>query len=263
MPKYRIGVRAHDYGKLRPEQLMEAIAKDGWEGVQLAMPKAIAGVESFGEVDADITEKVRRAAERYGERIFVLGVYVDLGQADEIMRKAAVKTFLSQLSCAKALGAACIGSETTNWMQQPAGTTRQQGLRQVIRSMEEILPEADRLGVTVALEAGYEHTMNTPEAVKEILASLPGNHIRMIFDPGNLLGPEWMDQQEKLFAQAMEAYGDKILVVHAKGMRIAKDGRRTACPFSAGEIDYAAIRRVMRDLPQEEILVTREERCPP
>jgi L-ribulose-5-phosphate 3-epimerase len=188
MPKYRIGVRAHDYGKLRPEQLMEAIAKDGWEGVQLAMPKAIAGVESFGEVDADITEKVRRAAERYGERIFVLGVYVDLGQADEIMRKAAVKTFLSQLSCAKALGAACIGSETTNWMQQPAGTTRQQGLRQVIRSMEEILPEADRLGVTVALEAGYEHTMNTPEAVKEILASLPGNHIRMIFDPGNLLG---------------------------------------------------------------------------
>ena len=43
----KIGIRAHDFGRLPPVRLAEKMAAQGVEAAQLAIPKAIAGVESY------------------------------------------------------------------------------------------------------------------------------------------------------------------------------------------------------------------------
>lgn len=43
----RIGCRAHDYGKLPAAALAATLRAKGYNAAQLAMPRAIAGIEDF------------------------------------------------------------------------------------------------------------------------------------------------------------------------------------------------------------------------
>ena len=71
--------------------------------------------------------------------IAVDGTYVELSYADEDKRRAEVAKVLSQIPVAKALGAGCMGSETTNMAKQP-GVTRKEAQEALLRSLGEILP---------------------------------------------------------------------------------------------------------------------------
>lgn len=255
--KFTLGCRGHDYPKTSPEQLFELIAKDGWTHIQLAFKKSFPEIKSYEQVTDEFVERVKRAADANGIKISVLGVYVDLGLMDEEKRKAAVKDFISQLWVAKKLGAV-IGSETSNWNKQPEGTSREAGLEQVKKSMDEIMPIAKEMGVTVALEAGYEHTMNSIEAIREIFTRYPD--LKAIFDPGNLVGPEWLDHQQELYSRAMEIYGDRIRCVHFKGVRF-EDRKRFSCLLEESDVNYQAAFDCLKKLEQD-IPVSREEAIP-
>ena len=57
----QIGVRAHDFGKQEPHDLFMQIADAGFEAIQLALPKAVAGVNSFDDVNLEVVNKVAKA----------------------------------------------------------------------------------------------------------------------------------------------------------------------------------------------------------
>ena len=61
---------------------------------------------------------------------------------------------LSQIPVAKALGAGCMGSETTNMAKQP-GVTRKEAQEALLRSLGEILPACEEQGVLFAVEFVY------------------------------------------------------------------------------------------------------------
>lgn len=42
----KIGVRAHDYGKMEIEELAEVLHKEGYQAAQLALPKAFKGLNN-------------------------------------------------------------------------------------------------------------------------------------------------------------------------------------------------------------------------
>ena len=46
----RIGCRAHDYGKLPAAALAATLRAKGYNAAQLAMPRAIAGIEDFSHM---------------------------------------------------------------------------------------------------------------------------------------------------------------------------------------------------------------------
>ena len=56
----KIGIRAHDFGCLPPVRLAEKMAAQGVEAAQLAIPKAIAGVESYAQVSDRPAARDRR-----------------------------------------------------------------------------------------------------------------------------------------------------------------------------------------------------------
>ena len=147
MPEFIIGARGHDFGRHTPEELLTSIGKAGFRCTQLAYTKAIEGVKSY----ADITP--------------------ELSYADEDKRRAEVAKVLSQIPVAKALGADCMGSETTNMAKQP-GVTRKEAQEALLRSLGEILPLCEEQGVLFAVECVYYHAMNTPEAVKMVLDTM-------------------------------------------------------------------------------------------
>ena len=57
----RIGCRAHDYGKLPAAALAATLRAKGYNAAQLAMPRAIAGIEDFSHITDQQLVEIRTA----------------------------------------------------------------------------------------------------------------------------------------------------------------------------------------------------------
>ena len=245
MPEFIIGARGHDFGRHTPEQLLTSIGKAGFRCTQLAYTKAIEGVKSYADITPELVEATKAAVAASGVSIAVDGTYVELSYADEDKRRAEVAKVLSQIPVAKALGAGCMGSETTNMAKQP-GVTRKEAQEALLRSLGEILPLCEEQGVLFAVECVYYHAMNTPEAVKMVLDTMASPNLRVICD----------------FANYISWYGDKIAAVHFKGQNFQPDGTLYSTSLEDSCVDYAGGFAMLKAMPQAALPVLREEAVP-
>ena len=231
-----IGVRAHDYGKKLPTELFKAIAEDGWKAVQLAFPKAVEGVDSFDDVSVEVVGEVKTAIELTGVSVAVLGVYVDPSLIDEVKRKEQTRLLLQALPQAHMLGAGCVGTETT---------VRDEfsDIKSLYRSLEELLPEAERLRVNLGIEPVHRHVLHTPELTRQMLYDFPSPSLKIIFDPLNLLTPETIDTQNDLWKRCIDCFGEYIIAVHMKGASREQDsnGMLADVPFVSSVLDHLSL----------------------
>lgn len=261
MPRYTLGARGHDYGNGAVKDIFAKIKAGGWDCTQLAFKKLVAGIGSYQDVTPEVVKETQAAMREVSMEVAVLGTYVELGILDETQRKKDVSDFISQLAVCKALNAGCIGSETTPLSRQPEGFALADAGKALRKSLEAILPEAERQGVIVGLEPVWCHTMNSVEATRSVLDDMQSPNLKIIFDIANLLAPEWVEKQEVLYCRAMESWGDQVVAVHFKGE--SYDGTRfRSCGLKESIVDYRAAFRAMKGLPQEMIPVLREEAKP-
>ena len=109
----RIGCRAHDYGKHTPVQLAHILHTAGYTGAQLAMPRAIEGIEDFASVTNAQLSAIFQAFDAEDIEITVLSCYMDLSAPDEPARLAGLENVKRCLRYAKQVGARMVGSETS------------------------------------------------------------------------------------------------------------------------------------------------------
>ena len=261
MPEYILGVRAHDYGKGSVKEIFGNIRKDEWKCIQLAIKKLVTGVINYEDVTRNVITDIREALTVAALEVAVLGTYVELGALDAAKRQKDVSDFVSQISVCKELNAGCMGSETTYLDSRCSLLIRDEAINTLLQSLETIMPEAERQGVMIALEPVWFHTMNTVENTKRVLDSIQSPNLKIIFDPGNLLGSEWVNKQEELYYKAMECWGEKIVAIHFKGLKDIEKGYNP-CSFKDSVVDYGIVFDVLKFLPQKEIPVLREEAIP-
>lgn len=261
MPQYILGARGHDYGKGKVKDIFTQMHDDGWACTQLAFKKLVEGVKSYADVTPELVKEVEAAMKEVPMDIAVLGTYVELGLMDEVRRQKEVSDFISQIPVCKALNIPCMGSETTSIEKQPAGTSFADAQKQLLKSLEAIMPEAERQGVIVAIEPVYYHALNSVETTKMVLDSIKSPNLKVIFDPANLMSAEWVEKQDVLYGRAMEAFGELIMAVHFKGVCYDENGRRPS-RLEDSIVDYAAAFDAMKGLPQKVLPVLREEAVP-
>lgn len=263
MPTFRIGARGHDFGRQAPLELFSSIGAAGFCCTQLAYTKAVEGIKSYGDVTPAVVQATQAAIQATGVQVAVYGTYVEIAYADEEKRQAETAKVLSQIDNAKALGALCMGTETTSMAKQP-GVTRREAQRSLLRSLEQILPVCEEKGVLFGVECVSYHSMNDPEATKLVLDSIASPNLRVICDLANYIGPEdaSLDAQRRMWDRVGNLYGDKIVAVHFKGQRFTPEGKLCSCSLEDSCIDYAGGFAMLRALPQKELPVLREEAVP-
>lgn len=261
MADFILGARLHDYGHGTPDELFGRVAADGYAAVQLAYKKCVPGVKTYADVTPQLVEQTVEAGRKHHIWVAVLGTYVELALDDEERRLRNVADFKSQLAVCKALGAGCIGTETTSMALQPASTTRERAQYLLCKSLETILPEAEQLGVSVGIEPVSYHSMNTPEATRHILDTMASPALKVIFDAGNLLTADAVQNQPQLWDRVGSLLGDRIVAVHFKGEVFGPDGAHHSSSLEDSVIDFASAFRMLRTLPQT-LPVLREEAVP-
>lgn len=261
MPKFIVGARLHDYGKGTPDELFARVSADGFSAVQLAYKKCVPTVKSYADITEALVNDTIAAEKAHNIQVAVLGTYVELA-INDARRLQNVADFKSQLAVCKALGAGCIGTETTKMCDQPAGTTREEAQELLCRSLAEILPVAEELGVTVGVEPVTYHSMNSAAATRHILDTMRSPNLKVIFDLSNLVDADNVNAQNRIWNDIGELVGDKIVAVHFKGQAFNPDGSLLHTSLEDSLTDYAGAFAMLRQLPQEVLPVLREEAVP-
>jgi L-ribulose-5-phosphate 3-epimerase len=240
----RVGVRAHDFGRLPADELAARIAAKGFSCVQLALNKAIAGLElQPGELNSARAKQLGGAFQKHGVEIAVLGCYINPLHPDAATRASLFRWFKNHLRFARDFGCGIValesGSVNANYSPHldNAGEAAFQAL---LASLGELVAEAERCGVTVGLEAVTSHVVSTPPKMRRVLDAIPSANLRVVFDPVNLLSRENFLQQPRVLAEALDLFGDKIAVVHSKDFIVEAGGLKTV-PAGRGRLDYARL----------------------
>lgn len=256
----KIGVRAHDYGKMEIEQLAKTLHECGYECAQLALPKAFTGIESYGDITLKHLEAIRGAFEKYEIEIPVFGCYMDLGNPDETVRKNAVATMKMCLAYSKEVGAKVLGTETA--YPRLTAEEKKRWYPYMMDSILRVLEEAQRLDVKLAIEPVYWHPLDSLEAVLDVMEKADDEkHLRMIFDASNLLEFPDSTNQEAYWTGWLQTIGKYVEAMHIKDFYHDEKGQYVPTPLGKGAIDYSAISKWLHE-NRPDMYLLREEMNP-
>lgn len=237
----KYGCRAHDYGCHTPEALASILQQNGYNAAQLALPKAISGIEDMRDIRPEQLEAVRTAFDSHHIEITVLSCYRDLSHPDAEVRRAAVADISRALVYQKTLGARAVGSESS---------CRTLGEEQKIAALPlltdtvlRIVEKAAELDAVFALEPVFAHTLGTLDRVQALLEQVADPvHFRIIFDPVNVLTAPQVPCQQDFWSQWCEVIGARLAAVHVKDARFPPQGERIPTALGEGDMDYTVLR---------------------
>lgn len=242
----RLGVRAHDFGKLPVDELAARIAARGVCCVQLALNKAIAELDlKPGDLNPGLAFHVGQAFARHGIQVAVLGCYINPIHPDPVARAALLGWFKEHLRFARDFGCGVVALESGSMNADYSPHAENHGeaaFQTMLASIAELVAEAERCGVMVGLEAVAIHTVSTPRKARRVLDAIGSNHLQVVFDPVNLLTPQNHREQQRVVEESLELFGDRIVAVHAKDFVIEADGLRTV-PAGRGQFTYGPLLR--------------------
>ncbi|WP_253667125.1 sugar phosphate isomerase/epimerase family protein [Thermoanaerobacterium thermosaccharolyticum] len=239
-----LGIRAHDLEHLSIEKLPEEVFKKGLSSVQLAINKSFPELNlKNGSLSSGLARYIGDSFKSHNIQIAVLGCYVNIIHPDLDERRRSLEFFKEHIRFARDFGCSIVGTETGNVHAKMGFTTdnfREEPFLEVVKSVSELVEEAERFGVFVGIEAGVNHPVYSPKMMKRLMDEIKSSNLQAIFDPTNLLTEENYMNQDTIFNEAFELYGDRIVAVHAKDFTI-KNGKLEFVPVGKGLLDYNTI----------------------
>ncbi|MCI8863683.1 MAG: TIM barrel protein [Lachnospiraceae bacterium] len=241
----QFGVRAHDFCPPADiETFAERMKGMGICHIQLALEKSITGYDfSCGHYSAGFAGYLGRELAKRDLHVAVLGCYINPVNPDENLRLRDVERFKERLRYAKHMNADMVGTETGRYsrdMSVVPGTDSKECYRILLDSFERIVTEAEALGVVVGVEGVFDHTLSSPEKMRQFLKDLASPAVEVILDTANLMSPDTAHNpglQNETIQKAFDFYGGRISVLHlkdcvfdAKGVQVCtRPGEGLAC----------------------------------
>lgn len=252
----QLGIRLHDVntGLGLDSQTMQARAakarEEGFSCVHLAFAKVMPGV-TFD--DCALTEGLglytRRVFDREGLDVAVLGCYLNLAHPDPVKLAEIQSRYYGHLRVASVMGAGVVGTETGAPNEQyklDANTHTDQALDIFLRGLEPVVAEAERRGVTMAIEPVWNHIVYNADRAVQVLKSMGSRNLRIILDPVNLLYAGNADQADSVIADAIDKLGESVAVVHLKDF-VREGESLKSVAAGTGEMDYDRVLRFMKE----------------
>ncbi|WP_322907751.1 sugar phosphate isomerase/epimerase family protein [Paenibacillus campi] len=238
----RQSVLSHIYGKQPVAELAAAVAAGGFTGVQLALAKAISDIDTRnGKLSPGMGNYVAEQFQRHGVRIAVLGCYIDPVHPDRDVRRQEIDRFKEHLRYARDFGCSMVATETGSfdtYRQQHPEQYAQIGWNTLRDTVSELAEEADKWGVHMAIEPVAVHTVQTAEAMAQLMEEVPSSVLGMLFDPCNMMKPDYVADQQRFLRHVFELLAERIILIHAKDITIAADGTKQECVAGTGMLDY-------------------------
>ncbi len=224
----KILIRPHDIGKGTADWLGKTAHEWGFDGVQLAIAKAVEGQNGNpGSLTADVVSQIRNGFNDNGVQIPILGAYFNPVHSDLSRVEAGAAKYADHLRHAAEFGASYVASETgsyndDSWTYNPKNQT-EEAFSQVLDVFRPMPGVAKEAGVSMAVEGAWGHCMYCPEQLKRFLDELDNGHVRIIVDLLNYLYPGNYERRVQIFETALRLFKGKICAFHLKDFTVENE----------------------------------------
>ena len=250
----KFGVRVHDFGRDDAKILAKKVREFGFESIHLAVKKALPGMSGNIDIKEKDTEYIKEAFS--GIELSVLGSYIDFTTDDDEIWQNHRKEFIAAMKISKPLSALYIGSESSY-----GNISMEDKIRlfpKLIERLDDILNEAYKYDVYVAMEPVEAHTLYCSEWTWKMIDKLGSERLKIIFDPLNVLTRERVDSQEVLWRECIDAFGKETEIIHLKDGNFPDKGRHVPCKLGDGVMRYEIIAKWLKK-EKPDITIIREE----
>ncbi len=239
----KIGIRAHDMGKMDAKSLFQRAQSYGFDGIQLVVNKALIPeppltVEAFESI----------ATQQQGVAVLLLGSYFNPIHSNQNKVNEGVFRFQKQLELAHILNTPYVASETGSynddqWTYHEQNHTKM-AYEHVLSVFKPLVETAEKVGKTVLVEAAYGHVIFSPHALKRFIHDLNSTHVKVIIDLYNLLNTRNHRQHTQILQEALHLLKDDIAVFHLKNYQL-KEGKLVQVGLNKGLFDYEQLLPMM------------------
>ncbi len=245
-----LGTRAHDFGKLPVDELASKISKQGFSYIQLALAKAIDGIDSsLGKLSPGMANYIRDTFKNQNVKIVVLGCYINPIHPDVNERKKHLERFKEHIRYARDFGCSIVATETGSLKIGNScdyDNESETAFETFIQSLRELVSEAEKFGVIVGIEGGKNEVVTTPQRMRRVLDLIPSNNLQVVYDPTNYLSAYNFKDQDKIINDAFELFGDRMVVVHAKDF-VARSGKISIVAAGKGNLNYELVLKLLKE----------------
>ncbi len=227
----KICIRPHDIGKGTAAELGAKAHEMGFDGVQLAIAKAIAGQNGNpGTLTPEVISEIRHGFNDNGVDIPILGAYFNPVHSDRQKVLDGQAKYADHLRHAKEFGAMYVSSETGSyndspWTYNPKNQTEEgfQAVKAIFKPLAEVAKEA---GVYAVMEGAWGHCMFCPEQMDRMVHEIDNGHVRVLVDVLNYLYIGNYKDREKILEKCLTLFKGKIIGFHMKDfvLNAAGDG---------------------------------------
>jgi L-ribulose-5-phosphate 3-epimerase len=244
-----LGIRAHDIGTLSVEELPKQVAAKSLTGVQLALAKALDGVNSqLGALSPGFAKYVGKNFAKNNVQIAVLGCYFNPVDPDLDARRKGMERFKEHIRYARDFGCSIVatelGSFNSDYSFHPDNHS-EKGFQMILESVKELVEEAEKFGVIVGVEAVTKYTIYSPKSMRRLLDAIPSNNVQVVFDPVNMIDITNYENQDEIIKEAFELLGDRMVIMHAKDFIVENDQVKSV-PAGKGLLNYELILRELK-----------------
>jgi len=245
-----LGGRAHDFGKLPVEELAVKISKQGYSYIQLALAKAVAGIDtSLGKLSPGMGNYIRDVFRKENVEIAVLGCYINPIHPSIDERRKDLERFKEHIRFARDFGCSIVGTETGSLKAGGSSdydNESEEAFETFMESLRDLVSEAEKFGVIVGIEGGKNEVVTTPQRMKRVLDLIPSNNLQVIYDPTNYISPSNWEDQDQIIKEAFELFGDRMVAVHGKDFVVENNIIRTV-PAGTGKLNYELILKLLKE----------------
>lgn len=220
----RIGISTYSFWRFKDglqlpiAQCIEEAAAMGFDGVEILHMQ-------MQEDELKNRQKLKQVALREGIDLCGLSIHQSFVSPDESVRQKNIDHTLECLQLAYELGIPTMRVNTGRWGTTKSfddlmknrgiepmlpGHTEEEGFDWVIRSIEKLLPTAEKYGITMGLENHWGLGL-TPQGVLRIVDAINSPWLRILMDTGNFLEDPYdrlaMLAPKTCYVQAKTYYG--------------------------------------------------------
>lgn len=262
--RMRVGIRLHDMAPAPLEERLRRAGELGFECVHLASKVVYAeyGIGRAG-LTPGLAAHLRGVCAEAGVEVAVFGCYKNLALEGPALEEQLAE-YEACCRFASWLGGCAVATETGRPDARNRITAERMGDAALLafeRGLARACEAAERFGVTLAIEPGFNEVCCTPERVRATLDAVSCPSLAVLWDPVSLLhasvaAPEAASAE---VARMIELCGDEVCMLHAKDLSLVSDegteadgglrcwsdgtGRRMVC-HGAGEtgaFDFARV----------------------
>lgn len=247
MNKFKFGVRGHDIQADGLSELAIKCDNYGVTSLQLVLKRSC---ENFKEgfFSPSFAKCIGKVFADKNIDIDVLGCYINPSCTDENSLKSQLNFFVENLKYARHMNAGVVGLETGYIGKNciPENNHTEEAYQHLLSNMKFLCAEAEKLGVTIAIEGVFDFVIGTPKLMHRLVSDLNSPNIAVIFDIFNLLTIDNYKDQDKIMKEMFDLLEDEIAIIHLKDFKVVGN-KLEQCKIGEGILNIPLFLSLIKD----------------